>query len=181
MTFAPVRRTVDWYEPFFDLVFVVVVAVAVHLIEIDTSIGTVVMFVLLLFPLWWGWVNLMVTNNLYGARLPVIGGLVVAAMPGPAAMAVAIAGGINDDSWLYAAGAAWIRLILLGMWLLARKDPSISISPWRTVAYNLVTATIWLISIAVPAPVNYLLWAVAIGGEIILLAVRSPLASEVYE
>lgn len=70
--------------------------VAVHLIEVDTSVNTVVMFVLLLFPLWWGWVNLMVTNNLYGVRIPMMGGLVVAAMPGPAAMAVAIAGGIGD-------------------------------------------------------------------------------------
>lgn len=142
MTFVPPRRTVDWYEPFFDLVFVVVVAVAVRLIEVDTSVGTVVLFVLLLFPLWWGWVNLMVTNNLYGARVPVIGGLVVAAMPGPAAMAVAIAGGVGDYAWLYAAGGAWIRLILLAMWLIPRWTVSSSVSPWRTVAYNLVTASL---------------------------------------
>ncbi len=181
MTPVSVRRTVDWYEPFFDLVFVVVVAVAVHLIEVDTSIGTVMAFVLLLFPLWWGWVNLMVTNNLYGARVPLIGGLVVAAMPGPAVMAVAIAGGIGEYAWLYALGAAWIRLVLLGMWAIPRWKVSSSISPWRMVAYNLLTAAMWLISILLPAPMNYILWAVAVGGEFTLLAMRSQLASEVYD
>ena len=181
MTIEPVRRTVDWYEPFFDLVFVVVVAVAVRLIEEDTSITTVAMFVLLLFPLWWGWVNLMVTNNLYGARIPMMGGFVVAAMPGPAAMAVAIAGGISDYAWLYAAGGAWIRLILLGMWLVPRWAVASSISPWRMVTYNLVTAAVWLVSIALPAPYNYLLWALAVGGEIAMLGLRSRVASEVYD
>lgn len=155
--------------------------VAVHLIEVDTSVNTVVMFVLLLFPLWWGWVNLMVTNNLYGVRIPMMGGLVVAAMPGPAAMAVAIAGGIGDFAWLYAAGAAWIRVILLGMWFLPRLVGASSVSPARMVAYNLVTAAIWLASIAVPAPVNYVLWAAAVVGEFTLLALRSRVASEVYE
>lgn len=181
MTFASVPRTVDWYEPFFDLVFVVVVAVAVGLIEIDTSIGTVIAFVLLLFPLWWGWVNLMVTNNLYGAQVPLMGGLVVAAMPGPALMAIAIASGISNYAWLYAVGGAWIRLVLLVMWLVPRWTVSSSISAWRTVAYNLVTASLWLISIAVPAPANYALWAVAIGAEMTLLAFRSRVASEIYD
>lgn len=180
-SFESTRRTADWYELFFDLVFVAVVAVAVSLIEVDPTIGTVVFFVLLLFPLWWAWVNLMVTNNLFGSRFNEIGVLVVAAMPGPAAMAVAIAGGIDDLAWLYAVGAAWIRLLLLVMWLIPRMKSASSISPWRTVAYNLVTAAIWLVSILVPAPYNYVMWAVAVLGEMALLAVRSRFSSEIYD
>lgn len=175
------RRTADWYELFFDLVFVAVVAVSVSLIEVDPSIGTVVVFALLLFPLWWAWVNLMATNNLFGSRFSIMGVLVVAAMPGPAAMAVAIAGGIEHVAWLYAAGAAWIRILLLVMWLVPRKKAASSISPWRTVAYNLVTAAIWLVSILVPAPYNYVLWAVAVVGEMALLALRSRFSSEIYD
>jgi low temperature requirement protein LtrA len=175
------RRTADWYELFFDLVFVAVVAVAVSLIEVDPTIGTVVVFVLLLFPLWWAWVNLMVTNNLFGGRFSIIGALVVAAMPGPAAMAVAIAGGIGQFAWLYAVGAAWIRILLLVMWLVPRKKAASLISPWRTVAYNLVTAALWLVSILIPAPCNYVLWAIAVAGEMALLALRSRFASEIYD
>ncbi len=171
----------DWYELFFDLVFVVVVAVSVHLIEVDPSLGTIVAFVLLLFPLWWAWANLMITNNLFGERFRVMGALVVAAMPGPAMMAVAISGGIDRFAWLYAAGAAWIRILLLIMWMVPRTTSASSISPWRTVAYNLVTAALWLVSIVVPAPYQYVLWAVAVGGEMLLLAIRSRFSFEIYD
>lgn len=175
------RRSADWYELFFDLVFVAVIAVAVGLIEVDPTIGAVGVFVGLLFPLWWAWVNLMVTNNLFGRRFPLVGVLVVSAMPGPAAMAIAIAGGIDHLAWLYALGAVWIRLLLLVMWLVPRKKAASTISPWRTVAYNLVTAALWLVSILIPAPYNYVLWAVAVAGEMGLLALRSRFSAEVYD
>jgi low temperature requirement protein LtrA len=172
------RRVADWYELFFDLVFVVVVAVAVHLVE--PTADTVVVFVLLLFPLWWAWVNLMATNNLFGERFPAIGALVIAAMPGPAAMAIAIAGGIGEYAWLYAAGAAWIRLVLLVMWLVPRRSAQSSVPTWRPLTYNLGTAAVWLVSIAVPEPYRYVLWAVAVAAEIALLAWRSGVSFEIY-
>jgi low temperature requirement protein LtrA len=174
------RRAADWYELFFDLVFVVVVAVAVHLIEVDPGVGTIALFVLLLFPLWWAWVNLTATNNLFGARFPAMGAFVVAAMPGPAAMAIAIAGGMESFAWLYAAGAGWIRLVLLVMWLVPRRAAQSSVPTWRPFAYNLATAAIWFGSIAVPAPYQYLLWAIAVAGEIALLAWRSSFSHEIY-
>lgn len=171
----------DWYELFFDLVFVVVVAISAHLVEVDPTASTVLVFALLLFPLWWAWVNLMITNNLYGARFPVIGALVVASMPGPAMMAIAIAGGIEHDGWLYAVGAAWIRLVLLVMWLIPYRKKIILVPLWRVLAYNLTTAAIWLVSIAVPAPWQYVLWALAVAAEVALLAARGGFASDVYE
>ncbi len=181
MTLELDRRTTDWYELFFDLVFVAVIAVAVRIIELDRSLPAVLGFILLLFPLWWAWVNLMVTNNLFGRQFPVIGVLIIAATPGPAMMAVAIASGIGEFAWLYAAGAVWIRLLLLVMWLIPRWKATSSISPWRTVSYNLVTAAIWLASIFVPAPYRYLLWGIAVVGEMVLLAARSRFAYEVYD
>jgi low temperature requirement protein LtrA len=171
----------DWYELFFDLVFVVVVAISAHLVEVDPTASTVLVFALLLFPLWWAWVNLMVTNNLYGSRVPAIGALVVASMPGPAMMAIAIASGIEHYGWLYAVGAAWIRLVLLVMWLIPYRKKIILVPLWRVLAYNLTTATVWLVSIAVPAPWQYALWALAVAAEVALLAVRSGFAYEVYE
>ncbi|WP_308467152.1 low temperature requirement protein A [Rathayibacter soli] len=166
------RRAADWYELFFDLVFVVVIAISADMIEVDPTVGTVLVFVLLFFPLWWAWVNLMVTNNLYGVRFPAIGALVIAAMPGAAAMAIAVSGGIQNDGWLYAAGAAWIRLVLLAMWLIAYAKKAIVVPLWRPLVYNLGTAAIWLGSIAVPTPYRYALWAIAVVAEVLLLAIR---------
>ncbi|GAB3046367.1 low temperature requirement protein A [Parafrigoribacterium mesophilum] len=174
------RRAADWYELFFDLVFVVVVAVSADLIEEAPSISTVLVFLLLLFPLWWAWVNLMITNNLYGTRFPSIGVLVIAAMPGPAAMAIAVAEGVELDGWLYASGAAWIRLVLLAMWLIAYSRKAISVSLWRPLVHNLGTAALWLGSVLIPAPYQYLVWAVAVAIEIALLSQRKGFAFSVY-
>jgi low temperature requirement protein LtrA len=177
----PPRRVADWYELFFDLVFVVVIAISAELLEKDTSFAAVLVFLLLLFPLWWAWVNLMVTNNLFGARYGAIGVLVIAAMPGPAAMAIAIFGGMAHYAWLYAIGAVWIRLVLLGMWLVPHSRRASSIPIWRAFAYNLGTAVVWLVSIAVPQPWQYIVWAVAVATEVLLLAVRSDFSYEIYE
>lgn len=175
------RRTSDWYELFFDLVFVAVIALSAHLIEVDPRFPTVLVFLLLFFPLWWAWVNLMVANNLYGARFPALGGLFMVAMPGPAMMAVAIANGVDHYGWLYALGAAWIRLMMLSLWLIVRAKGATRIPVWRLLTYNLGTAALWLGSIAVPAPWEYLLWALAIAIEVFLLAFRLGFSNEVYE
>ena len=75
---AAEHRPADWYELFFDLVFVVVTAVSAEVIEKDPAPGTMAGLVLLFFPLWWAWANLMITNNLYGRRYPAIGVLTAA-------------------------------------------------------------------------------------------------------
>ncbi|WP_157962508.1 low temperature requirement protein A [Homoserinimonas sp. OAct 916] len=176
------RRAADWYELFFDLVFVAVIAVSADLIEGDPQLSTVVLFVLLFSPLWWAWVNLMVTNNLYGTRFPAIGALVIAAMPGAAAMAIAISGSITNYGWLYAAGAAYIRLVLLVMWLIPYVTRVAVVRLWRPLAYNLGTAVLWLISIGVAAPGRYWLWALAVAAEVFLLAFHpGGLANEIYD
>lgn len=174
------RRATDWYELLFDLVFVVVVAVAAERIEARPDVPTVVQVLLLFFPLWWAWVNLMATNNLYGDRFPAIGALIVAAMPGPAAMAIAISAGIVEYGWLYAVGAAWIRLVLLAMWLLPHRARLSSVPLWRPLAYNLATAAVWLASIAAPPPYRYVVWVVAVVVEVLLLTARGGFANEVF-
>ena len=173
-------RTAAWYELFFDLVFVVVVAISAHLIEVDSSAPTVLAFVLLFFPLWWAWVNLTITSNLFGERYRAIGVLLIVAMPGAAAMAIAIAGGIEHDAWLYAVGAAWIRVVLLVMWLLPYSDRATPLPRWRPFAYNLGTAAIWLASIAVPQPWQFIVWGVAVAIEVVLLGTRGRNTDSIY-
>ncbi|MDO5745576.1 MAG: low temperature requirement protein A, partial [Micrococcaceae bacterium] len=124
---------------------------------------------------------LMVTNNLYGQRYSSMGVLVVAAMPGPAAMAIAMAAGIEGYGWLYAVGAAWVRVVLLAMWLFPFMTGAVSVSPWRPLGYNLATAALWIGSIFLESPYRYLLWAVAVAVEMLLLMLRRGFAVEVYE
>lgn len=178
---AAPQRSVDWYELFFDLVFVAVVALAAETIEHEPGFGTVAAFILLFFPLWWAWVNLMIANNLYGGRFAIVGVLVIVSMPGPAAMAVAISLGVGHHGWLYAAGAAWIRLVLLVIWLIPFLRRMVAVPLWRPLSYNLATAALWLVSIPVSAPWRYLVWGLAVAAEVMLLAVRRGFSFDVYD
>lgn len=175
------QRAVDWYELFFDLVFVAVVALSARAIEQSPGASTVLIFLLLFFPLWWAWVNLMIANNLYGARFAMVGILVIFSMPGAAAMAMAISRGVQEYGWLYASGAAWIRLTLLMIWLIPFIKKVVKVPLWRPLAYNLATAACWLISLLLPAPWKYLVWAVAVATEVFLLAWRRGFSFDVYE
>jgi len=178
---AQPHRSVDWYELFFDLVFVAVIALSAHMIEGAPTLPVVAAFALLLFPLWWAWVNLMLSNNLFGARFPVVGVLIVAAMPGPAAMAIAIGEGIESNAWLYALGTVWVRLVLLALWLIPHLRGVTSIPLWRPLIYNLGTAAMWLASIPLPAPYRYLVWALAVAVEVALLMRGRSSSAEIYE
>lgn len=163
----------SWYELFFDLVFVVVVAISAHIIEVDPGPPTVGIFLLLFFPLWWAWVNVTAVSTINAAAFPALGPLLIVAMPGPAAMAIAIAGGIEHSAWLFAIGAAWTRLVLLVMWLIPRVAGANGAPIWQFLVYNLATALIWLASIIVPQPWQFVLWAIAVATEVALLALRS--------
>ncbi|PQZ86720.1 hypothetical protein CQ018_18775 [Arthrobacter sp. MYb227] len=175
------QRAVDWYELFFDLVFVAVIALSARAIEHEPGVGTVLVFLLLFFPLWWAWVNLMIANNLYGSRFTAVGLLIIFSMPGAAAMAVAISQGVEGHGQLYALGAAWIRLTLLMIWLIPFIKKIVKVPLWRPLAYNLVTAALWLMSLPVPVPWRYGVWALAVSAEVFLLAWRRGFSFDVYE
>ena len=183
MQTAPVvteRRAAGWYELFFDLVFVVVIALSARLIEVDPAPLTVLVFVLLFFPLWWAWVNLMLTVNLFVEGSPSLPVALVLSMPGPAAMAIAISAGVDHYAWLYAAGAVWVRLALIVMWLIPRIEQRSSNPFWRVVVYNLVPAALWLGALAAPVPYRYLIWAVALLIEVLLLALPGATSEDIY-
>ena len=175
------QRAVDWYELFFDLVFVAVIALSARAIEHEPGVGTVLAFLLLFFPLWWAWVNLMIANNLYGSRFTMVGPLVVVSMPGAAAMAIAISQGVEEHGQLYALGAAWIRVVLLMIWLIPFMKKIVAVPLWRPLAYNLGTAALWLISLLLPVPWRYWIWALAVVAEVFLLAWRRGFSFDVYE
>lgn len=175
------QRAVDWYELFFDLVFVAVIALSARAIEHEPGVSTVLVFLLLFFPLWWAWVNLMIANNLYGSRFAVLGPLVIVSMPGAAAMAIAISQGVEEHGQLYALGAAWIRLVLLMIWLIPFIKKIVTVPLWRPLAYNLGTAALWLISLLLPVPGRYWVWALAVTAEVFLLAWRRGFSFDVYE
>jgi low temperature requirement protein LtrA len=162
-------RHAHWLELFFDLVMVAYVGELAHRLHGDPGWPDFLTFVVLFFPAWWAWVNLTLTMNLFGAVVTAkVWVMVSVTMLSVGVMAAAVSDGLGERAWAYAAGNALIRLVILIPWLMARRQVGV---PWyRTITYNGVTAAIWAVSIVVPQPAQFVLWGVAIGIEVLLLA-----------
>lgn len=162
-----------WMELFFDLVFVALVGQLAHGLHVHPSFATLAIFVALFASVWWSWVNLTfvvdVSPQLSARRLSII---MLIAMFAVGALAVAAPEAVGDRAWLFAAGNALLRVLLLLVWM-RMSWANGTASRVRILAYNGATAVIWLVSIALPAPAIYVLWALAIVIEVVLLTVTS--------
>ncbi|MDI2129576.1 low temperature requirement protein A [Yinghuangia seranimata] len=177
---APEEQRAGWFELFFDLVFVVTVSVLAHGLHGDPSAEDFGTFLVLFFPAWWAWVNLMVTVNVFGSASRLGQAVLLGAMPGLGLMAAAVPEGLGDRAWAYALGAAWTRLMLFIPWYwYAREDPAIPL--WRPFSYGLATAGVWAVSAAVPSPGRFVLWGVAIAAEVVILAIRTDMQVAFYD
>ena len=159
----------DWMELFFDLVFVALVGQLAHGLHEHPRFPAIGVFLVLFAAVWWSWGNLTfvvnVSTQLTRRGLSVV---MLAAMFAVGAMAVAAPEAIGERAWLFAAGNAAIRIVLLAVWVRLSWRDGVG-ARIRLASYNGVTALLWLVSIWLPSPVDYVLWAAAIALEVILL------------
>ena len=163
-------RHASWLELVFDLVFVVAVAEAAHLLELDQSAGGVLRFAALFVPVFVAWQGFSIYADRFDTddllfRLSLLAGMLAIA-----ALAVQledVAGG--EHSAGFALAYVTLRSILLGLYarawravpearpLIARYGPG----------YSLAVA-IWLASLSVDTPARYGFWAIALAVDLIL-------------
>lgn len=173
------HRRADWFELFFDLMFVVMVAVLAERLHGNPDWRSFATFFVLFFPAWWAWVNLMVSVNLFGSNGTWNRIMLLVAMPGLGLMAAAAPAGLEDRAWAYAIGAGWVRLVIFGIWW-PQVGPQWGIPAWRPIAYAVVPAVLWIGSAFFPPPARFALWFVAIAWEVMLLAVGSGQSQQTY-
>ena len=161
-------RRVHWLELFFDLVMVAYIGQVAHGMHGDPDWADALVFFVLFAPAWWAWVNMTLTLNLFGARItPLLWAAVTVAMLAIGVMAAAVPEALTERAWAFAVGNAVIRLVWMLPWLAKRRV--IGVPLWRPIAFSGLPAALWLVSAVVPAPTQYVLWAVAIAVEIVLL------------
>ncbi|HET8779801.1 MAG TPA: low temperature requirement protein A [Agromyces sp.] len=162
-----------WMELFFDLIFVALVGQLAHGLHEHPTIPSLLLFIALFASVWWSWVNLtFAVNVMPWLSLRQLAGVMVAAMFALGAIAVAAPEATADRAWLFAAGNAALRFVLLGLWI-SQSWSSGTASRVRVTTYNGVTAVLWLASIWVPTPWNFVLWGVVIVIEVTLLIASS--------
>jgi low temperature requirement protein LtrA len=158
-----------WMELFFDLIFVALVGQLAHGMHEHPTIPNLLLFIALFASVWWSWVNLTFAVNvmpwLTRRRLALV---MLAAMFALGAIAVAAPEATTERAWLFAAGNAALRIVLLLLWISQSWNVGVA-SRIRVWAYNGMTAVLWLASIWVATPWNFLLWGLAILIEVVLL------------
>jgi low temperature requirement protein LtrA len=162
-------RRVHWLELFFDLVMVAYIGQVAHGMHGDPAWDDALVFFVLLAPAWWAWVNMTLTLNLFGARItPLLWAGVTVAMIAIGVMAAAVPEALTERAWAFAVGNAVIRLVWMLPWVAKRR--TVGVPLWRPIAFSGLPAALWLVSAVVPPAAQYVLWAVAIAVEVVLLA-----------
>ncbi|MCU6481077.1 low temperature requirement protein LtrA [Arthrobacter silviterrae] len=177
---APAREPgrVHWMELFFDLIFVAFVSQLAHGIHGDPGLAAFGSYVLLFFPAWWAWVNMVsVINVLPGLSARALGLAMLAAMAAAGVMAAAAPGALGDRAWAFSLGNAALRAVLLVLWLHHDRH-TVSGTSWRIWIYNGGTAALWLVSAVLPLHVAVVLWGAAIAVEIAMVLLSAHLWPE---
>ena len=170
----------NWLELFFDLVMVAYIGQIAHTMHGDPGWGDALLFAALLATAWWAWVNATLTMSLFGARAnPVMFVAVTLAMLSIGVMAVSVPDALTDRAVAFALGNAAIRLVWMLPWLVQGRK--LGGSWWQSVIYCAVPASLWLVSIAVPAPGRYVLWIAAVAVEVTMLSLLGRQSSWLQE
>ncbi|MGD1896891.1 MAG: low temperature requirement protein A [Phormidesmis sp.] len=172
-------RHATWLELFFDLVFVFSMAELAHLLYEHPDWKGLVSFVVLFIPVWWLWIDFSYYADQFdvergGYRLTFFGvmfGIVVTALTIPEAL--------GEGSANFVAAYATLRLVIIALYLQAwRLVPQSRELTARYATSFSVAFFLWVLSIAVPAPARFWLWAIALfieisNGPITYLTIRN--------
>jgi low temperature requirement protein LtrA len=156
-------KRVSWVELYLDLVFVLAVGQLAHLIVSDPEMRSVWIALGLFVTLWWTWVGFTVLYNRHGDDEPRVRLLFLAASIPVGVAAVAIEPASTGDSTAFALSLAITRIILAAATVLTGEGKDLLRE--RITRACLISAALFLISIWAPAPLRYVLWAIAIGVE----------------
>jgi low temperature requirement protein LtrA len=164
---SAVGRRVGWIELFFDLAFVAFITQLAHGLHGAPQPYDFLLFVIWSVPAWWAWSNVMIVVNLL-PPIPMrqlgIGLLISMGLVGLMAASVT---GDTERAWAFALAYAGLRIVLLVLW--AYRGARGGQRVLRSVIFNGPTLVIWIASVFVPSPWNFVLWGVALLIEILTL------------
>jgi low temperature requirement protein LtrA len=156
-------RTATWLELFYDLAFVVVVAVLGERLHEDVSWAAVASFAGYFALLWWLWASHTFYADRYDTDDLVYRLLAAAQMMAVLVIAAALTPGAAGSTMVFALGYALARLVLCAMY--ARVYRHVAETRRLVGGYLLgfgLAAVFWTVSIFIPEPGRFAVWALAL-------------------
>lgn len=163
---AEEERSASWLELFFDLVFVVAIAQLALALAEDLSAAGFLRFFLLFVPVWWAWVGYTMYADRFDTDDAAFRAMMLAGMLGIAALAVSVPGAFAGGSGAFAISYVAVRAVLILLYERARRDVPVA-RELTTVTMTVfaVGTALWALSLLVPEPWRFGLWALALSLE----------------
>ncbi|WP_138759937.1 low temperature requirement protein A [Modestobacter altitudinis] len=171
------ERTASRLELFFDLAFVLVVAELAGALREDVSAQSVAVFAGLFATVWWAWVSSTLYANRFDHDDVVFRLYKLASMAAVIGLAATASEATGERPALFAGCQVLLRVVLLLQYARVHRHVAQARPLARTylLAFT-VGGLLWAVSMAVPAPVCFVLWGLAVAVEV-LAPLRATAAS----
>ena len=157
------HRTATWLELFYDLAFVVAIAILGERLIQDTTWTGLGSFLGYFALLWWLWASHTFYADRYDTDDLVYRLWAAAQMVAVLVMAASLAHGPSESTTVFAAGYASARLVLLALYWRVYRHVSETRPLVRGYLIGFGAAAVfWLVSVFVPDPARFGVWAVAL-------------------
>jgi len=174
-----VDRHATWLELFFDLVFVLAIAELAHLLHSDLSWTGIASFAALFVPVWWLWIDFSYFADQFDVERGPYRIIMLMTMFGLIVMALTVSHALDGGSAQFAMAYAALRLIITFLYMQAWRFVPLSRPLTRRYVMSFsVALALWALSIVIPEPARFWLWAIALlieitNGPITYLTVRN--------
>jgi low temperature requirement protein LtrA len=156
------QRRVSWLELFYDLIYVATIIQLGDALSHNVNLSGFIAFGALFLPLWWTWTGFTFFSNRFFVDDFLHRGLVFAQMAGIGAMAVSVHHVFDGNPTGFVGALVLVRLLLAAMYARTYVQDEESRELTRPYAIGFTLgAALWSISLIVPWPWFYLIWAVA--------------------
>jgi low temperature requirement protein LtrA len=171
------NRSATRLELFFDLAFVLFVARCADVLAKNETVAGGLNFAAILAVGWWAWASTTLYANRFDTDDAIFRLLTLAGMAGVIAMAAAADAVTTVSGQWFAMGYVLLRMVLVIGYLRVWRLMPHTRRGIRPYLFGHTTgAACWLISLAVPSPGRYVLWAVGVAVDLLgpTLAARVP-------
>ena len=160
------ERHASYLELFFDLVFVVAIAQLAHELVIDHSLEGFAIFAALYLPVFIAWQGFSIYADRFDTDDVVFRLVLLMGMLAILALSVQIPDVVHGSSTGFVLAYVVLRSLMIALYLRSYRHvrearPLIV----RYAAGYSLGVGLWLVSLAFPAPVRYVLWGVALAWE----------------
>ncbi len=157
------NRSATRLELFFDLAFVLFVGRCADLLAAHETFSGGFRFVAILVAGWWAWASATLYANRFDTDDAIFRLLTLGGMAGVIVMAASAEQAIGENAPWFALGYVLLRLVLvLGYLRVWRNLPEARAGIRPYLWGHAAGATCWTVSLAVPGPGRYVLWAVGV-------------------